>query len=225
VNRFRQRADAATLTPHSLKSFDPGDQSMRTIMFAASLAVLGACGQPPAVIESPTVETSTPTPTPGASAGVDGWEIDMTAYSQIGAMLPAFSVKQPDGKDATAEALRGHWTILGVWPATGAPKDEDTFAAALSSAVDQDPDLDLLIVHPKAEGSTPAQAAPWPSAYDDDGSLTRDLALPSLPAYLLVGPDLTVEGYRGALTATPDDGIKSVIRGVAEIRKQIAAPE
>ena len=46
-----------------------------------------------------------------------------------------------------------------------------------------------------------------------------------MPAYILVGPDLTIEGYRGALSATPDDGIKSVIRGVAEIRKQVAAPE
>lgn len=197
---------------------------MRTILLATIAVALSACGQPPAATDAPVVATSAPAPVPAASAGVDGWEIDMTAYSQIGAVLPAFSITQPDGKDATAEALRGHWTILGVWPATGAPKDEDTFAAALSSAVDQDPDLDLLIVQPKAESATPAPSTQWPVAYDD-GSLTRDLALPALPAYLLVGPDLTVEGYRGALTTTPDDGIKSVIRGVAEIRKQIAAPQ
>jgi hypothetical protein len=40
-----------------------------------------------------------------------------------------------------------------------------------------------------------------------------------------VGPDLNIEAYRGPLSATPDDGIKSVIRGVAEVRKQIAAPQ
>ena len=51
------------------------------------------------------------------------------------------------------------------------------------------------------------------------------LAAPALPAYLLIGPDLTIEGYRGALTATPDNGIKSVIQGVSEVRKQIAAPQ
>jgi hypothetical protein len=47
----------------------------------------------------------------------------------------------------------------------------------------------------------------------------------SAPVYLLIGPDLTIEGYRGQLASTPDDGIKSVIKGYAEIRKQIASPD
>jgi hypothetical protein len=70
-----------------------------------------------------------------------------------------------------------------------------------------------------------SSAAPsWPHV-TDDGTIARALSISTTPAYLLIGPDLTIEAYRGALTATPDDGIKSVIRGVAEIRKQVAAPE
>ena len=50
------------------------------------------------------------------------------------------------------------------------------------------------------------------------------LAIGVLATYLLVGPDLTIEAWRGPLAETPDNGIKDVIRGVAKIRKQIANP-
>lgn len=198
---------------------------MRTILFAASIAALAACGQAPAEPVQASAEQVSPAVAPApAPAAIDGWEIDQTAYSKVGSALTAYSVKQANGKDATAEALRGHWTILGVWPDTGASADEANFAAALSSAAGQDPDLDVLIVQQKHEGSAPATPPQWPVLIDD-GTVAKAIAAPVLPAYLLIGPDLTIEGYRGALTATPDDGIKSVIKGVAEIRKQVAAPQ
>jgi hypothetical protein len=59
----------------------------------------------------------------------------------------------------------------------------------------------------------------------NNGLLLSTLTAPTSPAYLLVGPDLNIEAYRGALSAMPNDGIKSVIRGVAEVRKQISAPQ
>ncbi len=193
---------------------------MRTILILALATGLAACEQPapdmpPDVVAA---EATEPTAAPGPSAGIDGWEIDMTAYERNGQALTNFVVKEADGTDITPESLRNRWTILGVWPADAPPPEEANFLAALSSAADQDPDLDLLVIHA-------AQAShPWPVAVDD-GIAIAALALPASPAYLLVGPDLTIEGYRGALSATPDDGIKSVIKGVAEIRKQIAAPQ
>ena len=197
---------------------------MRTIIFAASIASLAACS--PAAVETvqPPSQPSAATVAPAKVAGIDGWEIDMTAYSKIGTALPAYSVKQADGTDATPEKLRGHWTILGIWPDAGATPDETRFATALSSAADQDPELNVLIVQPKHDGAAPAAPSQWPVLIDD-GTVAKAIAAPGLPAYLLIGPDLTIEGYRGALTATPDDGIKSVIQGVSEIRKQIAAPQ
>lgn len=200
---------------------------MRILILAAVLAGAAACSQPPAdtVSAVPPSEATPPAVAPGPSAGIDGWEIDMTAYAQNGQALPAFTLRKGDGADFTSASLRDRWTILGVWPEGELPPQESTFVAALNSAVNQDPALDLLMIVPPAPAGTLLTIpADWPSM-TDDGAARAALALPATPAYLLIGPDLTIEGYRGALSATPEDGIKSVIRGVAEIRKQIAAPQ
>lgn len=198
---------------------------MRFMLFAASIAALAACGQAPAGTAdvTPAADAIAAVAPAGPSKGIDGWEIDMTAYGKIGTPLPAFAGKLADSKEATAEGLRNRWTIIGIWPDEALPPEEANFTAALNSAVDQDPDLDLLMIHRKAEGAA-APLHPWPVLVDE-GTIIASLELPASPAYLLVGPDLTIEGYRGALSASPDDGIKSVIRGVAEIRKQVAAPQ
>lgn len=198
---------------------------MRFMLFAASIAALAACGQVPAdnVEAAPATEAIAAVAPAGPSKGIDGWEIDMTAYGKIGSAIPAFAGKLANGTEVTAEGLRGRWTIVGVWADGAVPPEEANFAAALNSAVDQDPDLDLLMIHRKVEGAA-VPAHPWPTLMDE-GPIITSLALPASPAYLLVGPDLTIEGYRGALSASPDDGIKSVIRGVAEVRKQVAAPQ
>lgn len=198
---------------------------MRFMFFAASIAALAACGQAPVenVDVTPATEAVAAVAPAGPSQGIDGWEIDMTAYGKIGGPLPAFAGKLADSKEVTAEGLRNRWTIVGIWPDESVPPEESNFAAALNSAVDQDPDLDLLMIHRKADGAS-APSHPWPVLVDE-GTIITSLELPASPAYLLVGPDLTIEGYRGALSASPDDGIKSVIRGVAEIRKQVAAPQ
>ncbi len=197
---------------------------MRFMLFAASIATLAACGQVPADnVEAAHAAESIAAVAPASpSQGIDGWEIDMTAYGKIGSAIPAFAGKLANGMEVTAEGLRGRWTIIGVWT-DAPPQEEANFTAALNSAVDQDPNLDLLMIHRKTEGAA-APTHPWPTLMDD-GPIITSFALPATPAYLLVGPDLTIEGYRGALSASPDDGIKSVIRGVAEVRKQVAAPQ
>lgn len=201
---------------------------MRAIATAAIALTLAACGQPP--VETPpevaAAEATQQAAAPGVSAGVDGWEIDMTAYGRIGSALPAFKAEKGD-KDISAEALRGRWTIVGIVTAP-LPPEEGTYISALASAADQDPELDVLMIDPMPGPTTwpgdSATANGWPLA-TGGADLAAALALPASPAYLLVGPDLTIEGYRGALSASPEDGIKPVIRGVAEIRKQIAAPQ
>jgi hypothetical protein len=183
---------------------------MRILIFAAAGLALSACGQPPAEVAAAPTETEAPPPAAIPSAGIDGWEIDQTAYAKNSSPLPALSGKKPDGSDFTSESLRDRWTILGVWSGEP-PPGEANFVSALSSAADQDPDLDVLVIH--APGTTPQPTPAWP-LIEDGGTMIATLALPATPAYLLVGPDLTIEGYRGALTSTPDDGIKLVIRGV-----------
>lgn len=205
---------------------------MRKSLFGVSLSLaFVACGQPqtplPAsqeatvsAMEQTHADQSATKPTK-----VEGWETDLTAYAAMGSTLPAFALSQVDGTELTQDNLRGRWTIIGFGAAVEAlAKPENDFVAALNSAADQDPDLDFLAIQPAAVRPPPATPPAWPTLYDEAGFITA-LGITDMPAYILVGPDLTIEGYRGALSATPDDGIKSVIRGVAEIRKQVAAPE
>ncbi len=203
---------------------------MRTVVLAASLSLaLSACGQaneaaPPASTVPAAEQSAAMAPAARARASVEGWETDLTSFALIGSTLPAFSLKQSDGTELTQENLRGRWTIIGfAAPTDDSLKAETDYVAALNSAADQDPDLDFLAVR-EPTSALPAAAPTWPTLNDDAG-FTDTLGIDAPPAYLLVGPDLTIEGYRGALSATPDDGIKSAIRGVAEIRKQVAAPQ
>jgi hypothetical protein len=60
---------------------------------------------------------------------------------------------------------------------------------------------------------------------DADGKIAMAYRVSAFPTYFLIGPDLTIEAGRGELSATPEDGIKPVIKGYAEIRKQVASPD
>lgn len=209
---------------------------MRIAILVAALA-LGACQKeaevpPPATPQQMPVVGSTNPVTNAPRAEVEGWQTDPAAYAMLGSTIPAFSLDRVGGGKVTQDNLRNRWTILGFWNATVAGiENESNFIQALNSAADQDPDLDFLTVYLKLDAAETDVAkwlanngGAWPTLIDKGGANTL-FSIQQTPAYLLIGPDLTIEGYRGALAATPDDGIKSVIRGVAEIRKQIAAPQ
>jgi hypothetical protein len=205
-----------------------GRPAMRHVLAASAVFVLAACGQPPAETPaSPAVEAATPEPAPPAArtlALVEGWEVASLSYPGIGSSLPEFSGARLTGEAVTRETLRGRWTILGFDGFDTTSDAEKTHVSALNSAVDQDPDLDFLQVYRMPEGVTAQRVSKWPSI-SDDGSIFTALGVTQTPAYLLVGPDLTVEAWRGALSENPTDGIKPVIMGVHEIRKQVAAPQ
>ncbi len=213
------------------------------VALIAGLALLAACQR-----EATSTQPSAPLPKPNgeiaitaapATADVEGWHTDVTGYARMSTTAPAFKLKTLEGKDVSQDTLREHWTILAFWGVWSDDSKADAkYIRALSSAVDQDPNLDLLTVHIPQIGGTGTTSADaktvqdwfaknggaWPTAVDVDGKAAAAFRVDEAPFYLLVGPDLTIEGYRGDLSETPDDGIKSVIRGVAEIKKQIADP-
>ena len=154
-------------------------------------------------------------------ADIEGWRTDRVAYPLAGAKLPSFSARLDSDTDLSSETLRGRWTIIGFQTGADDPA-ERSYIAALNSAVDQDPDLDLLFVYHIPDGVLFGKP-PWPSIHDG-GKLARLMRIEATPFYVLVGPDLTIHAYRGALSSDPD-GIKSVIRGVAEIRRKGSAPQ
>lgn len=215
--------------------------------FAANLALialvatsLSACQREQA--DAPlTPAVANDAPTPPASASIEGWRTEEGSFPLLGQTAPAFTAPLNEGGEVTQEALRGRWTILAFWGLWSDDSLADArYIAALVSAAGQDPDLDVLTIHTPPGPGRGAEALgaflsldtwfadqgpPWATAMDSDGAIAAAYGVTDAPVYLLVGPDLTIEGWREDLSATPDDGIKSVIRGVADIRKEIAAPE
>jgi hypothetical protein len=209
-----------------------GDPIMRLALFAAALA-LTACEKPQDVAAPPASPPAPAAAEPLAPeiANVEGWQTTPASHRLISKTTPDFSLQKVGGGSITRERLRGRWTILGFWNATLAGVEEETrYLRALNSAVDQDPDLDLLTIYLKldAAGTDIGKwfanngGDPWPTLVDE-GETDDAFGIAVLPAYLLIGPDLTIRAWRDALSNDPD-GIKPVIRGVAEIRKQVASP-
>jgi hypothetical protein len=206
---------------------------MRHVLALAAALAFAACGQPPPIPpappapEAPAVsELPTPPdlPTARMRTPVEGWEVVSASYPGIGVTLPEFSGARLTGEAVTRETLRGRWTIIGFDAFDTKTDVEVTHVSALNSAIDQDPDLDFVQVYRMPDGVTAQRVSKWPSI-SDDGSIITALGVTQTPAYLLVGPDLTVEAWRGALSENPSDGIKPAIMGVAEIRKQAAATQ
>jgi hypothetical protein len=207
---------------------------MRGLVFSVALAALASCQketdpQQPAL---PIASQRADVQVAGAvkATSVEGWETATKAYPLLGATLPEFTAKRLGGGDANEDALRDRWTVVGFWSGSGpAAQEEMRYIGALNSAANQDPDLDFLSIYLEAGGDFDVQtwgagANAWPTLMGD-AALADMLGIANTPAYLLIGPDLTIEAYRGSLSAAPDDGVKPIIRGVAQIKKQIAAPE
>ena len=209
-------------------------RSIRLALSAAALLAGSACERAPAPAAPPAAALS-PAPAPSPA-----WLTDRSAYPLIGMTAPAFSADLSGGGKVSQAALKGHWTILAFWGLWSDDSIADAkYIRALVSAAAADPDLDFLSIHTppgpgrgaEALGSFrsleswfASQGGRWPTGLDLDGKIATAFRLSSAPVYLLIGPDLTIEAYRTQLASTPDDGIKPVIKGYTEIRKQIAAP-
>jgi hypothetical protein len=177
-------------------------------------------------------------PAPAEPETVGGWRIDRAAFTGIGEAAAAFRAPIHGGGEIGSEELRGRWTILAFWGLWSEDSLADfPYIRALSSAADQDPDLDFLALHiPPALGQTEGalgaylsidqglseRGGGWKTALDSDGSIAAAFGVARAPTYLLIGPDLRIEAFHGELNESPEDGIKPLIRGVAELKKRTA---
>src|SRR5262245_39389668 len=199
---------------------------MRRAIVVAAVALLPACQREPPS-QSPAVSS---TPVTGADArpnasekgsSVDGWETSGWAYPMLGATLPDFKAQRLGGSELTQKDLRDHWTIVGFWNGSGEnAKAEMRYIGELNSAADPEPDLDFISFYLPDGGDFDIRRwssteGAWPTG-TGDAILADSFGIATVPAYLLVGPDLTIEAYRGPLKESPADGIKSVVRGVAQ---------
>ncbi|MEZ5937522.1 MAG: hypothetical protein R3C52_04805 [Hyphomonadaceae bacterium] len=221
----------------------------RMIVLSAALA-FGACQRdtspgdaagsaPDGAAEAHTLAAPAPSVAASVKAAekVQGWRFDQD-YALQGERLPDFSLPMHGGGALSSDSLRGHWTILAFWGLWSDDSLADTrYMNAVASASSQDPDLDFKGVHvpPGPERGSDAlgvylsldqglqdQGGLWQTTVDDTGAVAAELMISSVPTYLLIGPDLTVEAWRPSMAAEGDDVVKPMFRGVAEIRKDVA---
>lgn len=178
---------------------------------AAGLA-LAACAAPPApVAESIAVGTRP------------------ISHPLVGKALPSFRLAREDGQSFSDAALKGRWTVIaftGAWcPDCRA---EAPYLAALGSAVDQDPGLDIVAVHVDARYAPYLSAGDFfakngvrmPVAIDAERDVYRALEMSWVPSYLVVDPQGVVRGFRTDLSAdtSSEGGVKRFMREISALR-------
>ena len=142
-------------------------------------------------------------------------------YLYLGRELPAFSGTMVSGPLFSTQELKNQWTLIEVWGVWCHDSRKDApYVQSLWEEVKGSDDLAFLSVHvpQNAEradraygdyGSVEAffeeKGYSWPVLTDPDASIRETLGIKWTPSYILVAPDLTVQGFRTELAASPDD--------------------
>ncbi len=160
-------------------------------------------------------------------------------YEGLGEKLPAFFGETTDEKSFSSAALEGQWTVIEVWGIWCHDSRRDAeYAAALSRALAQDPDVTFMSIHTPQNAENKHLAlrnydsvAAWfeekgwsfLTVVDHDASIRETLKIRWTPTYLLVAPDLTVQGFRTGLADAGDDAVKEFVRDIARTRGEWGA--
>lgn len=163
------------------------------------------------------------------------------AYALLGDKAPSFTLSTSDGASLTQADLEGVWSVLDFWGMWCSDCLADArYASALRTALESDPAVQFVSIHTppspaRAEeafgkwGSLEAYFAEkgdaYPVAIDADASVREAFNIAWTPTYLLVAPDLTIHAFRTDLSVDDEDGIKPVVRQIAELRAAYAPVE
>ena len=155
-------------------------------------------------------------------------------YEGLGEPLPAFSGELASGASFSSTLLEGRWTVIEVWGIWCHDSRNDApYAAALSRALEQDAGVDFMSIHTphtrdhldKAYRGYDSVSA-WfeeqgwsiPTVVDTDASIRETLRIRWTPTYLVIAPDLTVQGFRTGLADAGDMAVKDFVQDIAETR-------
>lgn len=157
-------------------------------------------------------------------------------YEGLGEKLPDFIGETTEETTFSSRTLEGRWTVIEVWGIWCHDSRRDAeYAAALSRALAQDPDVDFMSIHtpPNATHADRAlrkyssvsdwfEEKGWSflTVVDHDASLRETLKIRWTPTYLLIAPDLTVQGFRTGLADAGDDAVKRFVRDIAGTRAE-----
>lgn len=156
-------------------------------------------------------------------------------YEGLGAPIAAFEGEVSGGGHFSSEDLRGRWTVIEVWGiwCHDSRRDAD-YAAALSRALAQDPDVDFMSIHTPQNAKHARKALKgyatveawfdekgwrFPTVIDTDASIREALNIRWTPSYLVVAPDLTVQGFRTGLADAGDEAVKDFVKDISETRR------
>lgn len=155
-------------------------------------------------------------------------------YEGLGERLPDFIGETTEETTFSSRTLEGRWTVIEVWGIWCHDSRRDAkYAAALSSALAQDPDVDFMSIHtpPNADNTHQAlrnyaSVADWfeekgwsfLTVVDHNASLRETLKIRWTPTYLLIAPDRTVQGFRTGLADAGDDAVKGFVQDIARAR-------
>lgn len=145
-------------------------------------------------------------------------------HELIGKTLPSFSTTNYLGEPFSTESLVGKWTVMTVWGVWchDSRNDAENINAVGAYYADRD-DINFVSLHvppPKPKdldkryrkyGSVEAffedKGVAWPTVLDDTLDIRQALQIEWTPTYLLVGPDLTVRGYRTDLSVVEGETV------------------
>jgi len=155
-------------------------------------------------------------------------------HKNLGERLPAFAGETADGGAFTSAELEGKWTVIEIWGLWCHDSMNDApYAAALSTALAQDPAVSFMSIHTpqKAERADDAYASygsvaayfddkgySFTTVVDTDASIREALNIRWTPTYLLVAPDLSVQAFRTGLSDAEGEPVKDFVRQVSQIR-------
>ena len=156
-------------------------------------------------------------------------------YEGLGEPLPAFSGSMADGAGFSTADLEGRWTVIEVWGIWCHDSRNDApYAAALSTALAQDPDVDFMSIHTPHKASRAdkalrgyASVSAWfeekgwsfPTVVDTDASIRDLLRIRWTPTYLVIAPDLSVQGFRTGLADAGEMAVKDFVQAISETRQ------
>jgi len=160
-------------------------------------------------------------------------------YEGLGQPLPEFTGELSDGQSFQSSDLKGQWTIIEVWGIWCHDSRNDApYAAALSRAIAQDPDLNFMSIHTPQNAARADSAlrgydsvSAWfeekgwsfPTVLDEDASIRSALRIRWTPTYLVVAPDLSVEGFRTGLADAGEFAVKDFMQDIARTRRNWTA--
>ncbi|MEM8615945.1 MAG: TlpA disulfide reductase family protein [Pseudomonadota bacterium] len=155
-------------------------------------------------------------------------------YEGLGAPLPLLTGTLADGTPFDSASLEGRWTVIEVWGIWCHDSMNDApYAAALNTALAQDPSVDFMTIHTpqnaaRADKATKsytsvgawfeAKGYSFPTVVDADASLRDTLNIRWTPSYLVIAPDRTVQAFRTGLADAGGDPVKDFVRDIAALR-------